>query len=406
MTTLDFKNVGRAAPPNPSKYDIIPLHASDRAAFKFCRRQWSWSSPTRRNLIPKSQVHGIRTNLWFGTGIHYALERYYNPILREDPEITFRAWFRLEWEGGQVTEDEVHKFVDREPERRADNSWHITGLRDMLPSPDEEAFLELEDIGCGMMRFYKDYSRENDNFTVIATEHEFSMPVLKPDGSPLYMIDRRTMPEGWEPNPLDGNEFGPLMRRSVTREPYGPAENVIEKQVHARGRMDMIKQDNDSGLFGIQDYKTTSRLDDDYYRHQEIDEQCTTYLWAGEIEAKLHGLEYTELDYITYQAMLKKYPKPPTITSRGMPSIDRQNESTTAAMFAETLDVTGLRTMYEHKQDWQNYYEWLLELGDRRFVDRKDIRRNKHQKHNMGVRLYYETLDMLNDPVAYPNPTK
>jgi hypothetical protein len=337
--------------------------------------------------------------LWFGTGIHYALERYYNPSLRHDPEITWRGWFRLEWEGGPVTEDEAAQYVDREPVRTTDG-WRISGLRDILPNPDEEAFLELEDIGAGMMKFYKDYSRANDNFTVIATEHDFSVPVLKPDGSPLYMVDKRTMPEGWFPDIEQGNEFGPLIMFD------DDSHNTILKQVHARGRMDMIKQDNDSGLFGIQDYKTTSRLDDDYFRHQELDEQCTTYLWGGELEARIHGLEYTELDYITYQALLKKYPKPPTITSRGMPSIDRQNESTTAEMFAETLRVSGLSALYEHKQDWQNYYEWLLELGDRRFIDRRDIRRNKHQKHNMGVRLYYETLDMLSDPVAYPNPTK
>jgi hypothetical protein len=350
-------------------------------------------------------VHGIRTALWFGSGIHYALERYYNPTLREDPETVFRAWFRLEWEGGQVTDDEVPKYVDREPERRSDNTWRITGLRDLLPSPDEEAFLELEDIGCGMMKFYKEYSKENDNFTVIATEHEFSVPVLKPDGSPLYMVDKRQMPKGWEPNFDAGNEYGPLLDvKHLNPDDKGYS---IAKQVHARGRMDMIKQDNDSGYFGIQDYKTTSRLDDDYYRHIELDEQCTTYLWAGEIEARIHGLEYTQLDYITYQAMLKKYPKPPTITSRGEPSINRQTESATAEMYAECINSKpAWRSMYEFKRDWQFYYEWLLEVGDRRFIDRRDIRRNKHQKHNMGVRLYYETLDMLNDPIAYPNPTK
>lgn len=390
----------------PSKWDIIPSHASDRAAFKFCRRQWSWSSPTRRNLIPKTMVHGVRMNLWFGAGIHQALEHYYKP-LKEDPEIAFLAWYDLEWNGGYITEAELPQYVDRFPQKQADGRWRIEGLREILPSPDEELFMQHKDLGVGMMRFYKDYAAREDNFSVISTEHEFSVPILAPNGSALYMVDERTMPEGWEPNFDEGNVFGPLMRPSGVIYPPKHKYAKVEKQVHARGRQDLLIQDNESGRYGIIDYKTTSRLDDDYFRHLELDEQCTTYLWAGEIEAKLHGLEYKELDFIIYQAMLKAYPKPPTVTSRGIPSINRNEESTTAAMFEQLINANPVwKMMYEKDLKWQNYYTWLLELGDRRFVHRKDVWRNRTQRHNAGVRYYYETLDMLNNPVAYPNPTK
>jgi hypothetical protein len=274
-------------------------------------------------------------------------------------------------------------------------AYRVKGLDEILPVPDEEHFMELLDLGCGMMRFYKEYAEANDNFTVIATEHDFSVPVLNPDGSALYMLDRRIPPEGWEPDFNVGNEFGPLIK-----------EDGLTKQVHARGRMDMIKQDNENGLYGIQDYKTTSRLDDDYFRHQELDEQCTTYLWAGEIEARLYDLPYKNLDYITYQGLFKNYPKPPTITSRGEPSIDRNNEGTTAEMYAKAIHDLGLQIIFEDNIKWQNYYQWLLEVGDRRFIDRRDIRRNWAQKRNMGTRVYAEALDMLDHPSLYPNPTK
>jgi PD-(D/E)XK nuclease superfamily len=385
----------------PSKWDVIPVHASDRGTWKFCRRQWTWSSPTRRNLIPKTHVHGIRIPLWFGSGIHYALERYYNPVLHEDPETTFRTWFSLEWNGGLITEAELPQYVDRFPEL----TWHdsglpdnppvyrIKGLNEILPAPDEEQFAELLDLGCGMLRFYKDYAEREDNFTVVATEHDFSVPVVGPNGNALYLKDKRKMPEGWEPSD-ERNEFGRLTLESGY------------KQVHARGRMDMIIQDNETGLYGVMDHKTTSRLDDDYFRNQELDEQATSYLTFGEMEARLWGLPYKNLEFITFQGLFKGYPKPPTITSRGLPSIDRNNESTTAEMFAQCIDELGLRVVYENDIKWQNYYEWLLQIGERRFIDRKSYRRNWQFKRNAAMRVYYEAMEMLSDPVCYPNPTK
>lgn len=407
--SLDLSQVNRSAPPIPSKWDIIPIHASDRATFKFCRRQWAWSSPSRANLIPKSSVHGIREPLWFGSGIHYALERFYNHVLHEDPVIAFTTWFMLQWEGGLVSESEVKEFADRNPIQTVGNpgnydgdtvpTFRVDGLKDILPMPDEDHFMELLDLGQGMMRFYKEYAQREDNFSVIATEHEFSVPILDPNGEPLYWIDNRTMPEDWEPDWDAENSYGHLMF-------HQDKDGRVQKQVHARGRMDLIIQDQESGQFGIKDYKTTSRLDDDYFRHLELDEQCTSYLTLGEVEARTYGLEYHNLDFIIYEALLKGYPKPPTITSRGVPSVDRQNETTTAAMFEECIKKNGLQAIFDSDEKMQNYYTWLLELGDKRFINRTPTYRNKIQKENAMIRLYYEAIDMLNDPRLYPNPTK
>jgi hypothetical protein len=416
MTTVDLSRANVQAPPTPNKWDIIPIHTSDRGTFKFCRRQWAWSSPSKRNLIPKAMVHGIRDYFWFGTGIHYALEHYYHPGLKEDPEVTFATWFDLQWNGGLITEDELPNFVDRHPVLTGNHKveidladmkaieasipiYKVQGLLDILPNPDVDLFMNYRDLGIGMMKFYKTYAEINDNFVVIATEHDFSVPILDPstDGV-MYALDTRTPPGNWEPDYTVENIYGPLMRGHHTG---------ILKQVHARGRQDLLIQDQQSGRFGIQDYKTTSRLDDDYFRHLELDEQCTTYLWAAEREATMHDLEYRECDYITYQAMLKAYPKPPTITTRGIPSISRADESCTAKMFEDTINSNpAWKEMFARDEKWQNYYTWLLEIGDKRFIDRKDVWRNRTQRKNAGLRLYYEAMDMLNSPALYPNPTK
>lgn len=417
MAKVEFAPTATQAPPNPSKWDIIPIHNSDRGAFKSCRRKWAWSSPSRLNLIPKAHVHGIYKPFWFGTGIHHALEKYYNPLLREDPVVAFETWFNLQWLGGVVTEDEVKEFVDRDPELvpdyRADahmytSQYKVSGLCDILPNPDEDEFGNFLDLGKGMMEFYKGYAEEHDNFRIVSVEHDFSVPVLNVKGEPLYAIDKRKMPDGYEPNLTDGNEFGPYTREAMR--PYGDnRENIVvgyEKQVHVRGRMDQVQQSLVHGRYGIMDYKTASVIGEDYFRHLELDEQCTSYLTFGQIEARLYGLEYKDLEYITYQAMLKAYPKPPSLTTKGMPSIDRQKESTTAKMFEDFIISNGLKAIYDVDVKWQAYYQYLLALGDKQFVHRQDAWRNKIQRTNAMTRCYHEAVDMLNDPVAYPNPTK
>lgn len=410
---IDFSPIAAKLPVNPSKWDIIPIHSTDRATFKFCRRQWVWSSPSHMNLIRKASVLGIDKNLWFGTGIHHALERYYHPGLREDPWIAFETWFDLQWRGGEITADELKQFADREPQPIHPHSalFKVSGLVDILPDThlNEELFLGLKDLGIGMMKFYKDYAEANDNFSVILVEHDFSVPVLNSKGEPLYAVDRRMMPDGWEPNFDEGNEFGPYMKEVASNTvllAHGDTDTLV-KQVHVRGRQDLIVQDNEYGRYGIIDHKTTSRLDEDYFRHLELDEQCTSYLSFGELEARIHGLEHKNLEYITYQALLKGYPKPPSVLKNGTPSLSKTTETTTAKLFEQFIADSGLKPWFDLDAKAQNYYAWLLETGDERFIQRTQTWRNKVQRQNAMIRLHAEARDMLDpDMVAYPNPSK
>lgn len=380
----------------PSKWDIIPIHTSDRATFKFCRRQWEWSSPARRNLIRKVRVHGVIMPLWFGTGIHHALASFYDPVLKGDPELVFESWFNTEWLGGIVGYQELEYYADRDPVPITNSpkvtdentgievysQWNVKGLDDLLPQPDYDLFMEHKALGIGMMKYYKDYAERNDNFTVIASEHTFSVPILTPHGTVFKSLDSRLFPSSL-------------------------------KEVHARGRTDTLLQDNDTGQYGILENKTASKLDEDYFRHLELDDQCTTYIWASEREAEIYDLPYRKIDFIVYNALWKKYPKPPTITSTGKPSIDRAKEMTTARLFAQTCKEMGLELLLEVDPKVKSYYEYLLEMGDKLFIQRgtpemQYVTRNKAQKENLGKRLYFEAMDMLNlqDGFNYPNPSK
>lgn len=411
---IDFSPIAAKLPTNPSKWNIIPIHSSDRATFKDCRRRWVWSSPSHLNLVRKASMYGIIKPLWFGTGIHKALERYYNPAIRDDPAIAWESWFNLQWYGGEVSQEEIKEFIDREPQPVTNHlgeltgNYRVMGLSDILPDAyrNEEEFLELKELGIGMMNFYKDWSEVNDNFAVILVEHDFSVPVLDKSGTPMYAIDNRMMPDNWEPNFDEGNEFGPYMREVGNIDKLAP-DFYIQKQVHVRGRMDKIIQEHESGRYGIRDYKTTSRLGEDYFRHLELDEQCTSYLGFGQLEARLHNLEFKELEFIDYQAILKAVPKPPSVLQNGTPSLARTTETTTAKMFEDYINSGGLRSWFEIDVKAQNYYSWLLELGDDRFIKTTRTWRSNIQRFNAMIRLHAEAKDML-DPnmVPYPNPTK
>jgi PD-(D/E)XK nuclease superfamily len=78
------------------KPDVIPdadqnvavIRTSDRINFKRCRRRWGWQSHLRGNLGPKEPIDP----LWFGTGMHYALEDFHGYNLYGAPADAFEAF--------------------------------------------------------------------------------------------------------------------------------------------------------------------------------------------------------------------------------------------------------------------------------------------------------------------------
>jgi hypothetical protein len=74
--------------PNLPRTAII--RTSDRSAFRGCRRRWGWSSHLRHNRGPK---YGI-SPLWFGTGIHFALEDFHGFNRFGHPRTAFEAFVK------------------------------------------------------------------------------------------------------------------------------------------------------------------------------------------------------------------------------------------------------------------------------------------------------------------------
>lgn len=369
----------------PSKWDVIPIHTSDVASFLTCRRKWNWGSPARQNLRHKVEIYGLDPNLWFGSGIHYALEMYYNPSLRRDPVEAFQTWFEYQWSGGTVTEEWLDRTYDIEPQLLAGvegvntpdgmkfgtvepTTWKIKGLKELLPDPNQEEFMELRELGIGMMNFYKEWAPKNDTFEVVAAEAVYSVPLIDADGVPLTSIDTRA--------------DSPNLHRRL--------------EVHQRGKRDVIIYDAANNQYGLRDYKTASVIGDDYFKKLENDPQVSNYAWASQMEAKMWDLPWKVISFVDYQALWKKYPNEVLVLKDGVsPSISRTDQSCTAEMFSDYIVNAGMQQWYEDNDKAQAFYNHLVTEGDKRFINTHKAYRTQAALNITGQELAMVAEEML-----------
>jgi hypothetical protein len=329
------------------------------------------------------QIYGINFPLWYGSGIHYALEMYYDPILQRDPVESFKTWWEFQVNGGHVTEEWLERVYDIHPQLISQpangddgfpRTYHVKGLKELLPMPDNDEFEQHYELGVGMMEFYRKWAPKNDDFVPVAAESTYSIPLG------FSAIDQRE----------DSPNYGKTL------------------EVHARGKRDAVIYYPDQDKFGLIDHKTAARIDEAYFAKLEKDEQCSNYLWATIQEAKMYDLPWKDhmVDRVLYTALRKNYPKPPTITQSGWPSLDRQKEGTTAELFQElVVGNEKYETWFKNTPKAQEYYLYLCEQGDDMFIVRDLVTRNRFEIESTGLHLQMVAREMLDDPAIYPNPT-
>jgi hypothetical protein len=309
----------------------------------------------------------------------------YDPMLKRDPVEVFKTWFQFQWEGGIVSEKWLDLTYDIHPRLVSSEvnaavpmdegeKWEIAGLRDILPDPIEEEFMEYKELGIGMLEYYKDYAARKDDFEVIAVESTYSIPLG------FEAIDRR------EESPNYGKKI----------------------EVHARGKRDKIAWYPERNKFAITDYKTVDRMDEDYFLAYEKNEQITNYLWATKAEATYYDMPWyaEQVDRVVITGLRKNYPKPPTILKSGLPSLNRQTEGTTAELFMQYVTANGLDLWYEDDEKAQAYYSYLVANGEDLFVVRHTELRNDHEIEAAGNKIRMIAQEMVDPKLnIYPNPT-
>ena len=87
---------------------VAVIRTSDRIQFKLCRRRWAWQSHMKMNLEPTTAA----TPLWFGTGIHFALEDLHGYKKYEKPLHAFRDYVKATiTQGRQYLPDDWKEHV-------------------------------------------------------------------------------------------------------------------------------------------------------------------------------------------------------------------------------------------------------------------------------------------------------
>lgn len=136
------------------------ISISDIRRFKRCRRKWNYQSPHQRGLVSKEP----QTALYLGSGVHKALEVYYNSEDDRDPTRVFTQW----------AEDEREKIVEELPE--GTELW-----QDDLDELDEAV-----ELGIEMIDHYKLWASKNDPDEIdemMVVEQPFHVPLYTPKGN-------------------------------------------------------------------------------------------------------------------------------------------------------------------------------------------------------------------------------
>ena len=206
----------------------VMLRTSERNLFKRC--QWAWE----REYIDRLKVNGRESiALWFGTGIHLAMEHWYIPGRERgvDPRETWRDYV-------QKAQADT-KYV---------NTYHDGDFAEAVPS------LEL---GLDMLEGYLEHYGREPNIEVISAEQTFQVEIPYPE---------------W--HPLDGRKG---------------AEARDSKGAYV-GTFDQVYRDHDTGKIWLKDFKTAAQLGSSSTQYLPLDDQAGSYWAVADYTLRKQGL--------------------------------------------------------------------------------------------------------------------
>lgn len=249
-------------------------HTSSRTTFKTCQTKWFYSAKEALNLSPIRPVPALH----FGTGIHAALEAYYDPAPHADmPNVAVigDAEGRLLFAWDVWCREERKRFTDEHPRLMEDSEFVAT-------------LDEQEALGRGMLAHYATWAPIQDNFTVIWVERQYEYKVGRGHRTNLYY------------------SFKP----------------------------DMLVKDNESGLLWLVDHKTASSLSDSD-EWLQMDEQVGSYILG------LERVEGIRVEGVIHNTLRKKIPQPLRLLKDGRYSTDVRQDTTFDIAAKALMDKYG-----------------------------------------------------------------
>jgi hypothetical protein len=346
---------------------VHEFHTSERKRFRECRRAWDWNF--RQNLYPQI----TEKPLDFGTAYHVGLETFYNPKTWHLP-IAMRV------------ELAIAAFVKKTNQQRA----RVVETGMLLDDDVEKDFDERVELGIGMLRHLgSTISPKEDNFTPVAVEQQFMVPIPHPDTSEALWCacdicwERWVKFQRWEKLDNEGK--------------YARAAWKGLPVVYA-GKIDCIVVD-EHGDYYIIDWKTARSIPQ---KHDFLilDDQVGSYPWAlWSLGMQIRGFIYHE--------QKKGFPIPPTKNKNV-----RLGRMYSVSASQDTDYDTYFETVTKHdaaayEAGLYDYFLNFLETEGMIFYYRETVHKTEEEFLNIQKFLGMEVLDMLQkDLRIYPSPSR
>lgn len=362
--------------PQEATHELFDVSVTERVGFRTCRRRW-WLE-TIENLAPRMPIWALE----FGTGMHSALEEYYNTRSIKKAHKVLDKWYKKE-------------------EKRASEN-ELRGL----PGADEllQELWELRELGHIMLDNYVKYEKtaKVQLGKILAVEGKFKKGVKF----------KNKVPEGYPAAAkVELHPSGRLLVPIVNPESKEPFIQMVDGskymggKVYLTGKIDLLteRETPKKGIWVV-DHKTATQA------HQEdgleFDDQVTGYCyvvwrWTGVIP---RGVVYNDL--------IKQAPKEPRLIRDGQELSTAKDQLTTPDQYREALLEFG----HMQKRGGEIYSEKhaecldaLLTRGWDPFFRRFEPVRNEEQLLAFERRLaeeYWDMLESKENPIAkvYPNP--
>jgi hypothetical protein len=335
---------------------VHEVHVSELRSFRGCRRRHDWLF--NKNLQPLVTP----TPLEFGIAFHRAMEVMYDP----------KTWHLDKYALGVRAET---AFIEKCKEQRA-NFIRVTGKYGLSDEEEKDYEASLT-LGVGMIRWYAKNHLPQGEYTPIAVELKFRVPVRHPDTGQLRCYCDRCL-EKWKAAGSPGL--------------FGGLPVVYE------GRVDAILRDRHGG-FWIVDWKTTMRMmSEDSDVVLETDDQVASYCWAFMVAMGLNirGFLYVELR--------KSWPEEPPEMK-----VVRLGRKFSVSKSLATDHTTYLATVMRGDPDaysnglYNEFLVWLKTEGPR-FIQVHKLYKSPETLLNIGHYIYLQAEEMTSGPPVYPSP--
>lgn len=337
----------------PNKFII---RTSDRGNFRGCRQKWDFGSKIRQDWTLLAGIEALD----FGSAIHAGLETYYDPLRWNDDR-------------GVVEYESFHSFVQYLEEWKL----RIQAAEEWGPEAKEmwDSYIVL---GRGMLEHYFQWAPQRDRlWRPVKTEIEFEVPIPVPEE-----LEYR-LPSGFR-----SNEEGNLEVFDYDTEQWCP--------VYYQGRIDLLAEHLEHGYYVIIDHKTAAQFG--MTAHLERDVQVGSYAWA------IHKMLKLFVGEIIFNELKKSVPKPPRVLKDGSLSVAK-NQLVTHDTYMTEIERGGHNpAYYKEFLDFLKFRE--ANFDEEKYFRRTTVHRTPAQLKTTELAICMEAIDMLSDPLIYPNPDR